>query len=317
MNGDKDSDTWIIHGYTVHNTHRLGRGSFGTVYKATSPDGRHIAAKEISLERHDTSTIIKEAMNFYKIRREKHPNIVNIYDVKRYRDLQRNEMWIFMECCRHGDLEKFFRKNFDLLKDMSLKYDLMVQITKGIEYLHAHDIVHRDIKPANILISEGRGLDTYVAKLTDFGLSKYLDPAGDTSGMSSNVGTMTFQAPEHFEADPDGHLRYHRNVDIFATGLTFLSMIEAREGTKLQPSCPYHRCIGMALYMKKTTGKPQCNVMPGIEPVENDDDMTKKVKGLVRVMTHIQPEKRPTASQVLCQLVSYLLSTTSLIQKLL
>ena len=77
--------------------------------------------------------------------------------------------------------------------DIKHKINLISQIAGGLAFLHSQRIVHRDIKPANILISETSGQS--VAKITDFGLSKFLTPE-DTSLMTSNVGTAAFMAPE-------------------------------------------------------------------------------------------------------------------------
>ena len=46
----------------------------------------------------------------------------------------------------------------------------MIQIAKGIEYLHdeKRNIVHRDLKPENIMIHNG------IAKIGDFGNAKIM-----------------------------------------------------------------------------------------------------------------------------------------------
>ena len=98
-------------------------------------------------------------------------------------------------------------------------------IASGICYLNKNSIIHRDIKSGNILIASKFPM---VPKLTDFDLSKFLDPDDETSVMSSNVGTNAFKAPEFFNR-VDGKLRYHRNVDIYAAGLIFLAMIQAKK----------------------------------------------------------------------------------------
>ena len=66
---------------------------------------------------------------------------------------------------------------------------MMKGIAGGINYLHSQNVIHRDIKPANILITQDSPV---IPKLTDFDLSKSLDPDYETSVMSSNVGTSAF-----------------------------------------------------------------------------------------------------------------------------
>ncbi len=126
----------------------------------------------------------------------------------------------------------------------------MIQIARGVDYLHCNDIIYRDIKPSNILVTTGNTTGQILIKLTDFGLSKFLDPEDETSAMSSDVGTFVFKAPEYWKTDINGKLKYKRSVDIFATGLTFLAMLNAKGGEwNLSPTEHSGRSIGMALYM--------------------------------------------------------------------
>ena len=126
-----------------------------------------------------------------------------------------------MEMSCFGYLEMFFAKR-NLNQEQEL--ELMTGIAKGIEYLHSKDIIHRDIKPGNIVISDGHPIHV---KLTDFDLCRILDENYDTSLMTSNVGTPMFKAPEFYRRTKEGKINYHRNVDIFAAGVTFLAIIQA------------------------------------------------------------------------------------------
>ena len=156
-------------------------------------------------------------------------------------------MWIIMEYCDLGDLNDF-HKNYGetLLNGVEAKVLLMKQIADGLAFLHSKDIVHRDIKPGNILLKLSPER-LAVVKLGDFGLSKILDPEALTSTMSSNVGTLQFQAPEFWDKQPpNNRIRYHRNVDVYSTGLTFAAMLQAdwppgvHENEKQTSSSQYH-----------------------------------------------------------------------------
>ena len=220
---------------------------------------------------------------------------MKVYDVKTWMD----SMWIVMEFCDLGDLNKFFEK-YLLRLDMTNKVNLMRQIAKGIAFLHQNNIVHRDIKPGNILLKSCKGYA--VVKLGDFGLSKILDPDDNTSAMSSNVGTLAFKAPEFWNRGPDGRVRYHRNVDVYAAGLTFTAMMQARPGSNLVPevmtslqSFETRMPIGLAAFTRHQNRHNEIRVA-----VQNSGDtpMVAGLKSVIEKMTYLPPNDRIAASEV-------------------
>ena len=106
----------------------------------------------------------------------------------------------------------------------------MKHVMNGLAYLHSQNVVHRDIKPANILVKSTTMGAEINNKLADFGLCRILAP--DESTMSSNVGTLMFKAPEFWDPKSNDKVKYHRNVDVYAAGLTFAAMLQAVPGRK-------------------------------------------------------------------------------------
>ena len=53
---------------------------------------------------------------------------------------------------------------------------LLSEVAEGLGYLHSKGIVHGDLRGANVLVSEDG-----VARLPDFGLSKFLENVSRTS----------------------------------------------------------------------------------------------------------------------------------------
>ena len=134
-----------------------------------------------------------------------------------------------------------------------------------------------------------------IVKLGDFGLSKFLDPDDITSAMSSNVGTLAFKAPEFWDRKPNDRIRYHRNVDVYAAGLTFTAMLQAKPGHNLVPkaedslqSFETKMSIGLAAF---TRCQSKHNEIKVVVP-ENNDDATpaNKLKVIIEAMTYFSPE---------------------------
>ena len=174
----------------------------------------------------------------------------------------------------------------------------MKQIMMGIEYLHREDIVHRDIKPANILIASHIPL---VIQLTDFDACKSLDPEVETPLMTSNVGTLAFKAPEFFRRTGPGQIEYHRNVDIYAAGLTFLAILQAEQGKKIliphietprEDSELHTLSIGLLISERIKYKVPELNIVKTEGPQEI-------LKWLISQMTCVNPEERLSAVKVL------------------
>ena len=58
-------------------------------------------------------------------------------------------------------------------------------ICQGLHYLHDKQIIHRDLKPENVM------LDAQMEpKITDFGLSRFLDQGTSTLLTSRIAGTL-------------------------------------------------------------------------------------------------------------------------------
>ena len=143
-------------------------------------------------------------------------------------------------------------------------------------------------------------------KLSDFDLSKILDPDASTSGMSSNVGTPAFKAPEYFqffEQNKQRKIRYHRNVDVYALGLTYLALIQAKRDQNLRPQIETPQedselwvpSIGQLISerIKYKVAELRIVVVSG-----KSTDIMASVKAIIEKMTVIDPKKRIRAAKL-------------------
>ena len=273
-----------VKSYTIYLGNYIGSGAVGVVYEGRDTKKNKVAAKRISIPDNRNQGIFNQ--DYDRLMKLDHPNVLRILDVVK----QRQEMWIFMPLCEFGDLNRFYA-----IREVSIKtsIEVMKQIMAGIDYLHNQNIVHRDIKPTNILVASDNPI---LAKLIDFDLCKCLED--DTSLMTTNVGTERFRAPELFPRTSSYMIAYHRNVDIYSAGLTFLAILQAEKGEKgLVPrietpmeEAELHAPIGrvIAERIKYKVGE--------LYVVANRKDA---LTWLIAQMTHYNPEDRLSAFQVL------------------
>ena len=97
--------------------------------------------------------------------------------------------------------------------------DIILQMAKGMSYLHEKKIAHRDLKPANVLVHkimvDELHKDNYVnVKLADFGLSKMDAHSNISETLSQGVGTRLYKAPELFQTTK----QKTKNMMYFADG---------------------------------------------------------------------------------------------------
>ncbi|KAH8057925.1 serine/threonine kinase [Aureococcus anophagefferens] len=84
-------------------------------------------------------------------------------------------------------------------------------VVAGLEALHGRGILHLDIKPENILYSS-RG-DDAVLKITDFGMSRYVDDHPNATRARARNPTAAPAGPRQTSRDPSHRCRFGRLLD--------------------------------------------------------------------------------------------------------
>jgi formylglycine-generating enzyme required for sulfatase activity len=197
-------------------TDELGKGGFGSVYKAyDNVDDRWVAIKIAKVERdRENISLMNEVRTAKKL-----PNHTNI---ARYENCYRFDFPV--GTYDHAVIQYYEAGNLSQLiknKQLSLaeKEAIAKGVIAGIAHLHQHNVVHRDIKSSNVLIAQ-RPDGTYNPKIADFGLSKqFTDTAKSYFSNSFAGGSLLYVAPEQLKG---GQIR--KNVDLWSMGVMLFEL---------------------------------------------------------------------------------------------
>ena len=96
------------------------------------------------------------------------------------------------------------------------------EVAGALAYAHARSVIHRDIKPENILLARPDAGGQQPVLLSDFGIARSLDAAGDRlTGSGITVGTAAYMSPEQATAEREIDGR----TDIYSLGCVLYEML--------------------------------------------------------------------------------------------
>lgn len=201
----------------------LGKGGFGTVFRATHLElERDVALKIPHHEAASSRTAVKRFLREAKLALQlEHPNTVRTYD---FGQLESGFHYIAYQLLRGRSLEDRLTEIGALGQTRTIHIGR--QVLSSLSEAHQLGIVHRDIKPGNVFLMEFQGQPDFV-KVLDFGLAKPVGPdmaESVVTGKGVIVGTPAYMSPEQIRLEPISFA-----TDIYALGLMMSEMLTGRE----------------------------------------------------------------------------------------
>ncbi|KAL0490045.1 serine/threonine-protein kinase svkA [Acrasis kona] len=240
---------------------RIGKGSFGEVWKARNKNsGAIVAVKLIDLE--DTPDEIED------IQREIHvQRAINCEQVVQIQGsfISGTKLWIVMELLAGGSV-------LDLMKPGPLDENSICVILKeallGLEFLHNRGILHRDIKAANVLVAQNGKV-----KLADLGVVAQVS--------NSTKKRFTFVGTPYWMSEVIQQEGYDEKCDIWSLGITAIEMAKGE--------APYSNIKPVnALFL-----------IPKNDPPTLEGNFSKLFKEFVSLCLVKNPRERSSAKELL------------------
>ncbi|PVU96993.1 hypothetical protein BB561_000822 [Smittium simulii] len=214
----------------------IGRGGFGTVFSAYSKTPPTSLSASSTHNKFAIKVIKKSLLKTDELRNRiaaevqihsnlKNPAIVSLLDFFE----NDKKVYLVMELCPYGDLYSYLIERQSIFNKFSVSPSqtetkmailseveirgLMLQLGRGVRYMHKLGVLHRDLKLKNLVLST----DMQV-KIIDFGLATMV--SHNTANQTTFCGTQNYISPEVAARKPYGFA-----TDLWALGCLLITFM--------------------------------------------------------------------------------------------
>jgi eukaryotic-like serine/threonine-protein kinase len=250
---------------------KLGRGAFGTVFRATHPViGKLVAikvlARRYSVEPEMVKRFVTEARAVNQI---SHRNIIDIFS---FGQLPDGRAYYVMELLEGETLHsKLMREGKIALAEA---ISILRPLARALDAAHAKGIAHRDLKPDNIFLATDPDGEVH-PKLLDFGIAKLFraenTPHKTQTGIA--MGTALYMSPEQCHGRDVDH-----RTDYYAFGVLAYQMLTG--------AVPIDGDDPMAIMMKQLSYEPPA-------PSSRVPELPTTVDDAIAWLMRKDPDNRP------------------------
>lgn len=253
----------------LHRGEKIASGSSGDLYHGTY-HGHEVAIKFLRSEHLNNSLEVEFLQEVSILKKLDHANIVRFCGAC----TDRPDFCIVTEYMPGGNLYDYLHKYHNKL-DLAQILKMAIDVSKGMDYLHQHNIIHRDLKSANLLIDSDQ-----VIKVADFGVARFESQHGD---MTAETGTYRWMAPEVIN-----HRPYDNKADVFSFAIVLWELATSK--------VPYDNLTPLQAAL---------GVRQGLRP-EIPSGLNPTLADLMRRCWDVNPTKRPSFSDITFQLETLL-----------
>ncbi|XP_010261489.1 PREDICTED: light-sensor Protein kinase [Nelumbo nucifera] len=227
-----------------------------------------------------------------------HPNILNF--LCSFCDEEKKECFLVTELMTK-DLSNYMKEITQPRKrvvpfSLPVAVDLMLQIARGMEYLHSQNIYHGDLNPSNILV---RARNVYPeghlhAKVSGFGLSSIKDnPRNPCQQNGNGALPVIWYGPEVLaEQEQTGNncnCKYTEKADVYSFGMICFELLTGK--------VPFEDSHLQGDKMSRNVRAGERPLFPFTAP--------KYLTNLTKRCWHSDPSQRPSFSSI-CRILRYI-----------
>ncbi|KAL3631348.1 hypothetical protein CASFOL_024332 [Castilleja foliolosa] len=266
----------------------LGKGGFGTAYKAILDDGNVVAVKRLKDLNVNNKKEFEQQMEV--LGRFKHPNLVGL----RAYYFARDEKLLVHDYMPNGNLFWLLHGNRGPGRtplDWTTRLKIASGLAHGLAYLHSSckplRLVHGNLKSTNVLIDRDGN-----AKLSDYGLSIFSLP-------SSAPKSSGYRAPE---AALDGR-KLTQQSDVYSFGVLLLELLTGKCPSINDHNAPgigYTGVLDLPRWVQSVVREEWTAEVFDLELMRYKD-IEEEMVGLLQIAmacTQASPDQRPRMSYV-------------------